>query len=737
MADEARLLYGRDPLLRSLMPRLTGLAYAERARVRWEPRPDPPVVLVTGQHGMGRSAVLEDLASQYAGRLPFAYVRALPPDQRSAGPRQDGAPRTASSLVELLQELVCGLAPGLPVRYPLRRASARHPFRVLLPGLVAVSGWQPGDADERDGTCLRLARTLTACGLGGKNPRELGRTWAAEMDPPGGGHATEHAAGDAAEEAAEEAGDDAADDSGSGGSGDDAARRRLTQGLVEKFAELCPIGPAQDWYARQHGDAAAGTGSPGSPGSPTPLVRLGLRLHQGGDPGRAGERALVAAFLHDIAAAYGPLQRANRERWPLILLDDAHHPAGKHFIDLLLEQRAKPERPHDDHLVIAATHLGGVPEDAPEAVRCELPRLASATAVSDWRRQGPSPSAGLLVVPLTPLNRDEIFLLLDRADITPHHYLASAVHSLTDGHPAASRMLCDAVLAAARKKRRVTPASLLELRTTEGRPVTTAMLELLLPRQRQRHRLVQLCLARDRTAAEALAGHLGMRGPEQLQANAAADYLEAHHWQRYTTPDGPLVAHPLLQRLLIAEARRTMSADNGARWQDAHDFLVQHHLGPGNGGLEHAQWHSMAAGKALKVAGALEERFELGKGQRGGAGEWLTLLAYCATAPVPPSEDGEDDRPRTALGEHDPAVQEPGPRDEALLSVNRLLHALWCLSEPHTEPDAELLTVVREELGCLSRLHPTWRTELRHVARTWPLAAEKKRPFTAPTDKTG
>lgn len=688
-------LYGREPLLHSFVPRLTGLAYGQRARVRWKPHPDPPVVLLTGQHGMGRSAVLDDLDAEYRGRLPFAYVRAVPADgHTSALPRQDAPPHTAASVVELLQELVCGLAPELLSQGLLRR----HPFRLLLPGLFAVSAWPPGDDDERGRACRRLARMLIACGLSKTDPETLAGILARDLE--------EACAGDA----------------GAGDAGED--RQKLTAAVVAKYAEMGPTAPAQTWYGEQQGRVT----SP-RPDGPATLERLGMRLHRGGDPRRAAERTLVAAFLHDIAAAYGPLQRANRERRPLILLDDAHHPAGRGFIDLLLEDRARQERPHDDHLVLIATQLGGTPEEAPDAVEYALPELTGATAKSGWRRRGHAPSAGLLVAPLTPLSSEDVLSFLDGTDAQLHPYLASSVHALTGGHPEASSMLCAAVLdATTRKNQHVTPAALLDLRAPDGRRVTTALLERLLPHRRQRDGLVKLSLARSRSAAEALAGHLRDQGQAPLDANAAADYLEAHQWQTYPTSDGPLVAQPLLERLLIAEARHTMSVKS---WQDAHEFLMQHHLGPDNTAPGHAQWHCMAAGKASTVASGLEELFELGNTQRGGAGEWLTLLAYCATAPVPPAEDDVDERPRIAMGEHDFTMRDAARR-EAMLPVTRLLHALWCLSEPHTEPDPDLCDAVGEELRSLSRLHSTWRAGLLHAARTWPEAAKRKRPFAAP-----
>ncbi|MEI5097533.1 hypothetical protein RB200_01280 [Streptomyces sp. PmtG] len=214
---------------------------------------------------------------------------------------------------------------------------------------------------------------------------------------------------------------------------------------------------------------------------------------------------------------------------------------------------------------MVATRLGDAPPHAADAVHRALPDLVTSTG---WRRAGHAPSAGLLVVPLTPLSRADVLLMLDAAAAPLHPYLASALHTLTGGHPLASRVLCDAVLkraAATATPAPLGPRDLLGLTTEDGRPVGQAILERLLPSPHQRARLVPLSLARDSTAAQALAEHLRLEGPEQLPANAAADYLEAERWQRETPQDRPLAADPLLHALLVHEARRTSQGPDSRR----------------------------------------------------------------------------------------------------------------------------------------------------------------------------
>ncbi|MFG2652246.1 ATP-binding protein [Streptomyces sp. NPDC048436] len=723
---QAPLLYGRDPLVGSLIPSLTGLAYDERARRKREFGDDVPVVLLTGQHGLGRSAVLDGLARKYHKRLPLAHVRAVPPGTSAAGPVVPALPGSvpaapAADFVQVLERIVCALAPELGL------------FPVLLPGLFAVSGWFLGDVDVRDAVCARHARLLTACGLMAGGERDVARQWSERVEA-----SIAEAAGAAAAGAAPE---------------DDDGSQPVTAAILRELQSLRGLTPARNWYGQRH------TTPDGATTKPDALLELGRRFHRGGDYQHAVENILMAAFLEEVAAAYGLLRHLNREPWPLILLDEAHTPAGHRFLNLLLEHRATAPRPHRDRIAVVATRLGDVPqEEAPQAVRRELADLLPAAggtrrknAAAIWQRTGHDPSAGLLVVPLTPLGRDDVLSMLDRASSRLlHPHLASALHSLTGGHPAASTVLCEAVVHAARQNRMVAPRDLLDLPTAQGRPVTQVLLEDLLPDRRQRDRLVVLCLARDNAAAEALAENLRLDGPEQLPANAAAQYLVERHWQQLIFTDAPLVESRLLQALLVHEARRTSPPpDDPYSWHQIHRYLHLHHVQRADTEEADALRHSLATGNAAQVVEMLADEFGAEEAEQS-VEHWLLCLRHCATAPTPPaggagsapnSEYSEgnwvDHRVEIALGEHAARYTH---LDEAGRCINRLLHALWYLSEPYADaaidPDAETLCqAVGDELGFLSRRHRTWYAALGRAARDWPVAARKRQVLPVPASE--
>ncbi|WP_030668048.1 hypothetical protein [Streptomyces sp. NRRL B-1347] len=713
--SETPRLYARDPLLHHLVPRLTGLAYGERARVPWEYDKDLPLVLLTGRHGTGRTAVLAALERHYAGRLPLARVDTAAQDL----------------VVELLEELVCSLAPDVSRRFPL-----------LLPGLVAVYGGYTGGRAERARAIARIARLLLACQLESGPEPAVAQKWDTRVRArlAGSGDAGSGAAGSRAA---------ASGGSGSGGSGSGAAAagadahavvRAVLAEYFERYTRARGAAPLRQWYQDRYAETPEsrgaapegheGQGGQGGHGGLEGLARLADWFHRGGDYRLAAEQTLVHAFLEDVAASRTRWQRLNRDPRPLALLDNTHSPAGARLVELVLEYRARPGAARHDPLVVVATRLGDAPPDATDALHRELPDLVTTTG---WRRTGHAPSAGLVVVELTPLSRDDVLLMLDAASAPLHPYLASALHTLTGGHPLASRVLCDAVLEHASRAAPATaplaPRELLDLTTRDGRPVSEAILERLLPSPHQRARLVPLSLARDSTAAQALAAHLRLEGPEQLPANAAADYLEAEHWQRDTPQDRPLAADPLLHTLLVHEARRTSRGTESRRgWQEMHGFLRRHHTTRGEDSEADALRHTLAAGDAKTVVAALSEEFQAEQ-DRLSALRWLACLRYAATAPAPPAADWDDDRAAMAAGAHDDRYRDI---DEIDRCINRLLHGLWYLSDATAEPEADLCDDIGAELGFLSLRHQTWRAVLSQAARTWPAAARDKRPLPLP-----
>lgn len=703
--SEAPRLYARDPLLHSLVPRLTGLAYAERARVPWEYDKDLPLVLLTGRHGMGRSAVLAALERHYTGRLPLAHVD------------------TAASelVVELLEELVRHLAPGLGRRFPL-----------LLPGLIAVFGGHGGTADVRARATTRIARLLIACHLENGTEADVAQRWAERVRTRLDGPADAGPGGAGA-------GGAGAGEAGPGGGsrpGAHAVTYAVLAEYFERYTRSRSAAPLRQWYQERYAESEGGA-PVAAPDGHDGIARLADWFHRGGDYRQAAEQTLVHAFLEDIAASRSKWQRLNRDPRPLALLDNTHSPAGARLVDLVLKYRARPGTAPHDPLVVVATRLGDAPPEAADATHRELPDLVTSTR---WRRTGHTPSSGLLVVPLTPLSRDDVLLMLDAASAPLHPYLASALHSLTGGHPLASSVLCEAVLehtraTASREGRPGPPAgplgprNLLELTTPDGRPVTRAILERLLPSPHQRARLVPLSLARDSTAAQALAAHLRLEGPEQLPANAAADYLEAEQWQHDTPQDRPLAADPLLSTLLVHEARRTSQGTDSRRgWQEIHDFLRRHHTTRGEESEADALRHTLAAGDAKTVVAALSEEFQ-SEQDRQSALRWLNCLRYAATAPAPPAADWEDERAAMAAGAYDDRYHDI---DEIDRCINRLLHGLWYLSDVVAEPEADLCDDIGAELAFLSLRHQTWRAVLSQAARTWPAAARDKRPLPLP-----
>ncbi|MEU3226551.1 ATP-binding protein [Streptomyces sp. NPDC006976] len=679
-------LYARDAISRGLVPRLVGMAPDRRELVPQEHRDDLPVTLLCGSHGMGGTAVLDALDDSYRGRIPLGRVDAA---QVERAHRSGPAAANTSAVVEILEQLVCGLAPAVP-------GAARLRFSRLLPGLFAVSSWHRGDQEQQALARNRIGRLLVACGLtkaaGGAEGE--GTDWTYDV--------SERLA--------------------------DPDRRQhdlapVTEAVVQQYFGRHARGRAeksvQRWYRSR---------SSGSEDAVDALIRLSLRFHQGGDFRDAVERTLTAAFLEDLADAYGRWQRVNRAPRPLALIDNAHTAAGRRFVGLLLDHRSVPGPGARDPLVVVATRLGSGEALYPDATVRDLPALIHE---SGWARTvASSPSAGVLTAALSPLGRGDLLLMLDEARGPLPRHLPSALYSLTRGHPQGSRVLCEAVV---RAQDPVAPESLLDLPVAEGRPAGEVLLERLVPQPQLRAHLAPLSLARDRAAAQVLttAAVLADGGLPGAGLPTAARYLVEEHWAdgapeavdgEAPGPDAGFVADPFLRALLVHEARRTCAeAGPGRRWADLHGLLRQHHEERGAGHEPDVLRHELAIGDAEPVVGKLTDYFGSWP-----AGRWLEALPHVASAPHPPRSEWADHRAEIARGAHDHLYEDA---DDIHRSVNRLLHALWYLSETYAEPMDDLCEDIGAELAFLSMRHPSGRVVLNEAARSWPAAVRERRPW--------
>lgn len=675
----AARLYGREPLLRQLMPRMIGLRYDRRERLKREHRPDMPALLLTGPHGIGKTAVLDDLEQTYSGRIPVArhgFHRA------DAWARTTHGTTNTSPVVEMLAEAATSLAPG-GLEYS--RAVA---FPRLLPGLIAVSCWRQGKPEQKDLAVTRLNRVFAACEPArGKGPFD----YAVGQDLAGA-NTSDGAVVSAVD-----------------------GLKVIARTLLDRYFRTYVPGkegdPVREWYRKRDGHAQDGLDA---------LVRLCPSFHRDGEFRKSAERTLVAAFLADVAASLGRLAELNRTPRPMLLLDDVHADGGDHALDLLLGNRTPARGGSPDPLVVVATRLGGdATQHYPDATRRRLPDVA---ATSGWRRRDDgSPSAGVLELPLPPLTVEDQLRMLETADGSLHPDLPSALHRLTAGNPSACRAFAEAVHHATTDDAEVRPEQLLALTGTDGRRVTQALLESLVPDQLVRRRLMRQCTAWDTRAADAVAGEQQVAaGP--LSASAVRAHLIAEGWELREGP--PFVTDRLLRELLTQELREASVAELGVDWAGLHAEFCRHHEGRAEAGELQVLRHRLSSGEEDAVASRLAEHFA-----DWDAARWLECLRQVASAPHPPRAQWQERRRAKARGEHDRELTGAGPVG---LSVNRLLHGLWYLSETTVEPTEQMCTAVGEELGFLSLHHPTGRAVLGAAAREWPHAVWHKTSLPVP-----
>ncbi|MFI8090612.1 hypothetical protein ACIF9R_20190 [Streptomyces sp. NPDC086080] len=708
-------VYARQPVLRRLVPRLVGLSRDHHRRVpHREFADDLPVVLLTGRHGTGKSAMLDDLQQAYAPdsgpwpgpRVPFARINCAELQERApVGPEMSNNSYAVEMLVELVAQLSRPVAGFGRLRFPRTTAGL----------LAVVSARRPGDDRE-----LRVTDRHAATLMGVPPEAHPRPTWdtlfrTALPAPPVGGSLDPEAFPEAAVRTF------------LGGRRRGLSARRLVA-----------------WYEtyRSEADNRLRGLPPGASGQPHPVpaaerapfvARLCQEFHQGRGFRRGVERMLSAAFLEDVR--YGPFRRANRAPRPLVLLDNAHTDAGRDFLELLLEQRAG--RGARDRMVVIATELHGddspdprvdAPDGGddpyPEAARRSLPDIGTD---SGWSRESTAPSAGVLLLPLPPLECEHLERMLrrdDHASFDP--YIASALHDLTRGHPMGARRLCEAVVDRARTDEWVAAGELLDLVHPggAGESVVWRLLDTLVGSENH-DELCLFSLAWDREAAEQLAERWVPRRIDGLPAaDGAAGRLERERWSR-GPGSRPFITDRFLRALLVHQMRSGRGG-RGVDWSGAHGLLAAHHRRRAEARSGRAArdewsrflWHRLAAGEAREVVDRLYAEFVRPDGD---ALDWLRILRTVAHAPRPPGNDWFERCQEVARGRRDllHLRADPGAGLEKQ-AVNRLLHALWYAADELAEADRELADRIGQDLSFLSAQHLTGRAVLAQAAIRWP-----------------
>ncbi|TXS37395.1 hypothetical protein [Streptomyces sp. OR43] len=671
-----RDLYGREAIFGDdgLAARLTGLTPHGSRRVTCEHGDDPPVAVLTGGRGMGKTAVLKQLRSLYREITPVALV-----DCEAVRPPADPGPGwtpVTGVLPELATQLTARVHAARPVQFP----------RLGL-GLVAVASvsWRREDESRAQRDLQSLGPVLATL----DTRADTATGWVTKV-------LTKLAAG---------AFDSMAPMAGM------VAEATVETVLEETFSRFQRR--SADWYGTY--PHAGGNGRIG-------LRQLAVDFERGGDLRRRAEDHLVLALVEDLVRAYRGMARGARRGRPVLLLDNAHTPLGRQLVEPLLRQRAGGVR---DQIAVFASSRVHDHAGLSHAVRRRLPEVAHA---SHWVR-GTEVTSGILAVGLTPLDAAHVRSALDRHD--PHGRtpagLARGVHRLTGGRPLGVALLAQAA-GESPDPGDLVPGSLLE-RTVELRedrpPVRVAdeLLERLLPGQRP-DVLSVLAAAHGEDSARLLAT-TRLRG-ESLDGDVALrvrDALRSEDW-----PVGPehFVADPLLRSLLLHRLRfQDDDPPYYAAWRAVHETLRSAYAAGGSCPSEPHRLHQeLVLGAAEDCVTHLRVQFA-----RPDVLSWLGALRFIASAPCPrpPGSTGPDPRRAVALGR---AAASDEQRDalaglderavELQLQLRRLLHAVWLLSDPLALPDEEVIDKMAHELRQLSGRHPTGHAVLWDAATHWP-----------------
>ncbi|MDQ0959896.1 hypothetical protein QFZ66_003774 [Streptomyces sp. B4I13] len=701
-----RRLYGRGALFdvdpAGLIPRLVGIRPYELHAEKLDHPGGPPLLVLTGGRGLGKSAVLAELWDAYTDHTRRGEARRRTPvasidceDEQFARPPHEESPESWSPVWQAL--LVVAEQLTEPVR-----AAGQLTFPRLTAGLVAVRASDWSGRTDSDRIRRELVRILL---LNERASRfTLAGRWAAKV-------ASKVIA------------------AASGGGPFVAATVEATlEALSEGVTHRKEQKPAT-WY-RSYPNAG-GNAKRG-------LLLLAGNFRAGGTSREHAERWLVRALLADLAEAYSGLgSHLTRLGRPLVLLDNAGCGPGPGLLDAVLRDRADGAA---DQVVWVATVRGPDHPALGDAVRRALPDVARAT---DWQ-PGASPSSRALAVPLPPLSADDtLHMVVAVCDVELPPRFPHATHRLTGGNPLGIVLLATAARqhpeeAASLGRLLTAKVRLEEGQADEGRPVYAELLDRLVPADRLEE-LTVLAAAHGHASATALAqarlpDDFGSSGVRALRIRLTEEGL----------PDaaGHFVGDPFLRTLLLLRLHHRSADHTG--WRETHETMIEHFATgrdfrtPNPGVDAFRLYHRLALGDTADAVAHLRDTFPVLATRT-----WLLTLRLLGTAPYFHAHDtegcdadgDEDRRSAVALGRTDAGEEPPEGVDRALhLRIRRLLHAVWQVSDPLVLPDPRVCERLEFELLQLSDLRPAGGALLFATSRAWPRDALAGRPLSIPDE---
>lgn len=634
-------------------------------RSRNKNAPTPPIMIVVGSAGYGKTELLEDLSETHRGRSPTV--------------RLDFAGNPDATPAEVM------LAIGRPLEEHVPGVgSARFPLLITGISAITLRGDGPGSLADQLATRLRAGG-----GISGSAVTNLTSN-AARLLPSAEQQALITDGGAAI-----------------GGVIDWVRARQIRRRL--------------GWYARSGNPE----GADGSDHGPLLAVRdRWLESLNAGDPEvrKAARldvwRVLCRALLADLRAfPKAGLSHGERTTNCLLLLDNADTPVSNEFLEMLAETRLKATDGADSLVVVAAQ--GTRPALQP-AVGPARNSAEEGLSYQEWLKATLSPE--IPISPWYPVRLAELSLGHVR-EIVSSHVLRKAendakfTYAVTGGHPGAVRELAR-VLAGIPDP---LPADF-DPRTVVGRQEEDTLISMTCPASVSEADLAAMAVYGLTLRPRLKAGDSVFRS---LAWNSVSE-LDVHErfldlmWVR---GEDAFEIRPLYRWLLT----RWLARDKD-RWRYAHEGFVAHYRTRQGHDPAAERYHQLALTTMSslenlhEVAKYLAEQFvRLGDRIAGGAcvpadlraDEWNDTLASITAAP---NRLMEADAELLEIGAASALPRDPwevvrrmdrtGPGEDHVGVITRLVAARWLFNDLHFDPKRKTSLLLTEEYQKLARITP-------------------------------